>query len=164
VQSHALRQLHTRLPFGDGEYLVHDWMVASLREPNLVQRTDPVYLVEYRFCDWRLGYLVAERLADKVVVKTFLFLTMEGTPEAQLLREKLRLRQRDIRYCGLDRLSTFLLTDIQGDPMLRALFEECGCGHLFTMTKPEVLAMCRSGDSSALRSYLGVPDQRELQV
>jgi hypothetical protein len=46
---------------------------------------------------WRqkLGYFVFKALDDMYVAITFLFLTMDGTPEGQKLWEKLRLTKKN---------------------------------------------------------------------
>jgi hypothetical protein len=37
----------------------------------------------------------------------------------------------------MDNLEYFIQSDVQNDEELLALFDECGCGHLFEMMKPE---------------------------
>ena len=49
-----------------------------------VRNANPEFLLEFRMGPDRLGYLVAHLLADKLILRTFLFLTMQGTPEAEL--------------------------------------------------------------------------------
>jgi hypothetical protein len=70
-----------------------------------------------------------------VAVRTFKFLTMENTPEARLLRERLRLTRRDVDWLGLHELAAFTQTDLCDDPVLRPLMEACGCGHLFALAE-----------------------------
>ncbi len=41
----------------------------------------------------------------------------------------------DREWLELDKLITFLNSDMQLDPELVRVFEECGCGHLFQMLK-----------------------------
>ena len=64
----------------------------------VVERQDEAYLIAYHLKDLRLGYLVARVVEGRVVITTFLFLTMEGTPEYRLLHEQLRLCRRDIEH------------------------------------------------------------------
>ena len=89
------------------------------------------------------------------VAITFLFLTMDGTPEGQNLWEKLRLSKRDKQYTGLDRLSTYVLSDMKDDPELAAVFEDCGCAHLFSMTEEELTDRQLRGSAADVRKYLG---------
>ena len=58
------------------------WLAVSLAEPLIVERTGGNdLLVEFRVREDRIGYLICTVLADVVAVRTFKFLTMEGTPE-----------------------------------------------------------------------------------
>jgi hypothetical protein len=153
VQAHALDRLHLRICIIP-DYEVHDAMVLSLDEPVVVESRGRELLIEYRFFNYRLGYFVAEQVEDIVLVRTFLFLTMQGTPEARLLWEKFGLRRPDIEYLDLDNLYCFLLTDLPDDPELVRKFEECGCGHLLRMGRPELRDQARRGNAQRMREYL----------
>jgi hypothetical protein len=93
---------------------------------------------------------------SQIVTNTFLFLTMQGTPEANALYERLRLKRPDITQHELDSLQTYLLTDIQKDQELIKVFESCGCGHLLKMARPETEPEWVSGNARDLREYLGM--------
>jgi hypothetical protein len=135
IQSHALQRLHERLCFEPVG--LTDWAWQSLNEPVLHPQ-DGGWLVEFRlFQKLRLGYFRAEFIDGRILITTFLFLTNEGTPEGRRLREKTRFTTDQIAWLKIDQLSYFLLSDVQDDLRLRALFDECGCGHLFDMMKPE---------------------------
>jgi hypothetical protein len=153
AQSHAIQRLHERLPF-DPRHYVDELLWASLLEPVIVERQGEDCLIEYRMGNDRLGYLVARELDGKIVIRTFLFLTMQGTPEARLLHGRLRLRRPDIEHHRLDDLRTFMLTDIEADPELLRLFEECGCGHLLTLLREEFKGHRVQGIAAELRQYL----------
>ena len=77
VQSHAIRNLHERMPIGD-DGLVHDSMWHSFDSPKVTQNHRGEYLIEYRFLNHKLGYFVAEVVEKSILVTTFLFLTMQG--------------------------------------------------------------------------------------
>jgi hypothetical protein len=150
IQSHALRQLRSRvnLPFM-ADYL-EAWLERSLAQPVIVEgpRAGAAgsVMVEYRIHDQRLGYVVltptAEHGGDRgagaggvAVVRTFLFLTMQGTPEARMLQQRLRLSRRDVEWLKLDDLAAFTQTDLREDDQLRGLLQDCGCGHLFDLAE-----------------------------
>ena len=155
VQSHAIRNLHERVPIGDGGF-VHDAMWQSLNSPKVTQNHKGEYLIEYWFFDYKLGYFVAEVVEQSILVTTFLFLTMQGTPEAISLFDHLRLRRPDIEQLGLDSLGNYLFTDLQEDSELVRIFETCGCGHLLKMAKPETQPEWVSGYARDVRKYLGM--------
>lgn len=133
AQSHALRQLEQRANLPGMLPYLQTWMSDSLKKPNIVDRQGRDLLIEYRIQDHRLGYLIVTPLADLAVVRTFLFLTMEGTPEARKLKRHLKLTRRDVDWLGLSDLAAFTQTDLRQDPVLRPMLEQCGCGHLFEM-------------------------------
>jgi hypothetical protein len=155
VQSHALEQLYNRLPFEP--WAVQDFMWQSLREPLLVPAGRGRWLVEYRFFQHRLGYFVAEEVDGRVLIATFLFLTMEGTPEGNELRQRLRVRTDDVSWLGMDTLSYFVLSDVAKDADLTAVLSECGCGHLFQLLKPDAVVARATGVAARTRQHLEMP-------
>ena len=155
VQSHAIRNLHERVPIGDDGF-VHDAMWQSFSSPKVTQNHKGEYLIEYRFFEYKLGYFVAEVVEQSILVTTFLFLTMQGTPEASALYERLRLRRPDIEQLGLDSLGNYLSTDLKKDSELVRIFETCGCGHLLKMARPETQPEWVSGYARDVRKYLGM--------
>ena len=155
VQSHAIRNLHERVPIGDDGF-VHDAMWQSFSSPKVTQNHKGEYLIEYRFFEYKLGYFVAEVVEQSILVTTFLFLTMQGTPEASALYERLRLRRPDIEQLGLDSLGNYLFTDLKKDSELVSIFETCGCGHLLKMARPETQPEWVSGYARDVRKYLGM--------
>lgn len=135
VQNHALKNLYERLGALDAMNEPAVMMFQSLMKPNVVVRQpDGSMLVECRAELGRLGYFVVHFLRDKFLVNTFLFLTMEGTPESHRLYERLRITRHAVEMMKLDDLATFLLSDIRDDKQLAGVLTECGCGHLLTMT------------------------------
>jgi hypothetical protein len=133
AQGHALRNLARRVNLPAAAPYLEAWLFDSLEKPNIVARQGNDLLVEYRIQDHRLGYLIVTPLADMAIVRTFLFLTMEGTPEARKLKRHLKLTRRDVDWLGLSDLAAFTQTDLRQDPVLRPMLEQCGCGHLFEM-------------------------------
>jgi len=133
VQSHALRHLQQRVNLPQAAPYLHGWLAESLREPNIIERQGADLLVEYRLKGRRMGYLVVTPVEGILVVRTFKFLTMEQTPEARMLEQRLRLTRRDVDWLSLNELASFTQTDLRQDPILRPLLEACGCGHLFAL-------------------------------
>ena len=153
VQKHAMLRACERAPIQNPQ-LVMDGMFTSLLNPEVADRLGDDLLVKYTLLGCHLGYLVATVAGDIVVVRTFLFLTMQGTPEARKLSERLGLRRADIEYLKLDRLDTFLHSDLRLDEELTSAFDDCGCGHLLKVWKPEVRECWQRGRAHELRAYL----------
>ncbi len=160
VQGHALDNLYRKearaLFIDEGEWLVHDYLWQSLRLPVIQPhpKQEGAFLVDYRLNMHKLGYLFVQPVNDVVLVRTFLFLTMDGTPEGNALWKRLRLRKEDKRQLELDKIHYFLMTDIQFDPQWVRIFEECGCGHLFRVLKEAPHDRCLTGYAEGLRTFL----------
>lgn len=132
IQSHALLRLKERLDgFIDPE--LHSNLFLSLLMPRVVENFQGKSLIEYRFYQDKVGYLVAEIVDGAVLIKTFLLLTNDGTPEGAKLKELAGLSQVDKKYFEIDKLSTFLYSDISANPELKSVFVKAGCENLFTV-------------------------------
>jgi hypothetical protein len=162
VQGHALDNLYRKearaLFLEDGEWIVHDYLWSSLNKPNVIimPNSPGKFLVEYYLSNYKIGYLVARPVGDLVLIETFLFLTMNGTPEGDLLWRKLRLRREDKSFLGLDKIQTYLFSDVQIDPGLVSLLEECGCGHLFRIMREPPRERLIAGHAERMRRYLSL--------
>jgi hypothetical protein len=137
IAKHAIERLHERLPLPDRESLFHQGMVRAFERPVLFPQGSNRYLVEFRMGKDRLGYFVAEVHPGFVLIKSFLFLTMEGTPESKLLKEKLGLHRADVEYYNLDQFFTLFGTDIGKDPLLHKGMYDCGCAHMLNVMNPK---------------------------
>jgi hypothetical protein len=153
IQSHAILRLHERVNLGGWDTV---GLMQSLLTPNVIREEGDDIWIEYAILDNRLGYFIARQMADKILVRTFLFLTMEPAPEYVLLRERLRIRRPDIAYNRLDRLDTFAATDIRNDRSLCDIFAECNCGHLTTIPEELVKGRIKIGVARELKQYLGI--------
>lgn len=138
--------------------MVRECLWRSLKIPKLIAmpRDKGKYLVEYNLLGHKIGYLVAELVDGKVLIETFLFLTMDQTPEGDAIFQRLQLTKDDKKYLALDKIHTFLLTDIQFDPELVQILEDCGCGHLFRITKDLSSESYVSGYAKEFRKYLNL--------
>jgi hypothetical protein len=156
IQDHALLRLHERLPLEGFEGEVHDNIWLSFVDPKLTVGPAGDRLVEYQFCGYKLGYFPVEVVDGKVLIKTFLFITMTGTPEARLLYKNLGLVRRDIEELSFDSIETFHNTDVLEDEELRSLLATCGCGHLLEMVTLEDPTLLKRGRARQIRHYLGM--------
>jgi hypothetical protein len=106
----------------------------------------------------KVGYLKGDILGDKLVIRTFLFLTNNGTPEGKKLQELIGLQKADKKYLGIDKMSAFIYSDIKEDKKLRNLFREADCGDLFRLNKNLLNDANENKVTSAklLTQYLGL--------
>ncbi|MDP6504668.1 MAG: hypothetical protein QF886_13680, partial [Planctomycetota bacterium] len=157
VQQHALRRLTERLDcLHDWEGIANDGLILSLDNPVITSGSGGDLLAEYRLMGHKVGYMPAAIFGDKVVIRTFLFLTMDGTPEGRKLYEKLHLTGKERNHLKWDRLSTFQETDLGKDQELHEILEECGCGHLFDVLPDFVSRDHKPGFAEDARQYLGM--------
>ena len=163
IQAHALNRLHERIDCLVGVHLRFEILV-SLSVPRVrVGKGNNTRLIELRLDNqYKVGYLVVEVVEELVVIRTFLFLTQENTPEGEKLKEIMDASREDARYWALDRLSTFLASDISKNTRLKSKFIEAGCGSLFKLDvefegpAPETI---RQAD--AMVKYFGLDEEEE---
>ncbi len=155
LQSHALCQLRERLaPSLIPEVALQIGLICSLDEPAVAEARGDGFLIAFQYGGVRVGYLTARLVGDKLVVTTFLLLTMEGTPEGRLLRQKLRLSRRDIEYERLDRLETFLSPDVLADKELVKVLEASRCGSLLALARDGFPHTAVGGHAEELKRFL----------
>lgn len=155
VQRHALHQLRTRVNLPDVVPYLESWLAESLETPKVVEHHGRQLWIEFRVLEHRLGYLIARVVGDKVVVRTFLFLTMQAAPEGRMIRERTGLSTREVDWLRLTDLSAFTQTDLRQDAELQKLFEACGCGQLFKLADEDCSA-APEAFAADLRRYLGM--------
>lgn len=134
IQQHTLNRIEERL----GKrflYLSYFHVLLASLSQNIVAAGNNTYLFPLVHGDDKLGYFKGDLIGDKLVIRTFLFLTNNGTPEGRKLQKLFGLQKADKKYLGIDKLSTFVLSDIKENEQLKALFSEAGCGTLLNINK-----------------------------
>ncbi|WP_143774022.1 hypothetical protein [Niastella vici] len=134
IQSHALNRLAERLD-GIEISVLHFNIYDSLCLPKVYINKHGLLLFEYAIFKNKVGYFLGEVADGKIILKTFLFLTNNGTPEADKLQTMTGLQKEDINYLAIDKLSTFLLSDIDENENVKQLFINAGCESLFKIDK-----------------------------
>lgn len=152
IQSHAIRQVHARLGISPRHFVDYS-LRQSLYEAIPTPAPGGGYLVEYRLAKLKLGYLVAEVAGDAVLVRTFLLVTMRGTPEGSEFARRLRLGRPDIEHLELDRLGTLVATDQARDPEIAGLLRDCGCGDALDLAPRVEAARILDGYADRFRRY-----------
>lgn len=160
IQAHALERLYERIDCLFKAHLHLDILV-SLSVPTVHIKKGRTRLIELRITNkYKVGYLVAEVVDQMVVIRTFLFLTQEKTPEGERLKELMDASRDDARYWAIDRLSTFLESDISKNERLKAKFIEAGCGSLFKLDLvPDGPAPETIRQADAMVKYFGLDEE-----
>ncbi len=129
IQEHAIKRLFERV---DGVFssTVNVYMNLCFME----WKTDwykGSLLISYDLHQQRVGYFVADLSEDKkIIIRTFYFITYDRTPEGEALSSYAGLQALDKKYLGIDRLSTFLASNLDKDSKFAAICREAGLGHL----------------------------------
>jgi hypothetical protein len=75
----------------------------------------------------KAGYFRVDVIDGKIVIRTFLFVTNNGTPEGQRLGKITGLQKLDKKYLAIDKLSTFMTSDIGQNENIKKIFIDSGC-------------------------------------
>ena len=164
IQSHAVDRIKERL----GEYFSH-FMYVDILSSLLFKEITPAdnggYLFAYNTLNIKVGYLKVSIVGDKLIIRTFLFLTNNGTPEGKKLETILGLQKEDKKYLGIDKLSTFLDSDFEQNEKLKKIFDMSGCSALFGLKKSKNIEQKSNIErASFLMSYLGLKNEPDIQI
>lgn len=132
IQSHAMERLNERIdcvPIG----FLHVSVYSALKKIKFIKNEMGNILFDYCLGGVKVGYLLGKLVEGKIIITTFLFLTNDGTPEGKKLRENTGLLKEDKKHLTIDKLNTFILTDIEKDARLKKIFIDAGCGTLFQL-------------------------------
>ncbi len=128
IQMHALQRLIERIDCLHPAYLLSG-IYDSLRACNVVNNKDK-FIIEYKVLNVKVGYLSALMVEGKLVIRTFLFLTYNGTPEGKRLEDFVGLKKLDTKYLKMDKLSSFMSNKLSSNEELRSIFSKADCLHL----------------------------------
>jgi hypothetical protein len=156
IQSHALQRLNERLDcFEVGVIQMN--LYQSLQDVKVVFENCDQPLIEYKFFGTKVGYLRADYVNGVILIRTFLFITNNGTPEGKKLEKITGLQKLDKKYLAIDRMSTFNSSDMSSNPEVREIFESAGCGNLILLHKDIALFNIKKSNqniSNLLLDYL----------
>ena len=131
ILDHAVARMFERL---DG---VHPAVVNYFMNISLIDWDAGWFkgtlLINYEIRGKKLGYFVAEITGNKILIRTFLFLTYNDTFEGELLNRSTGLEKLDKKYLSIDKLSTFLASKISKRSPVGKIFCDANCGHLLDL-------------------------------
>jgi len=134
IQSHALNRMHERIDGLPIQMCILNLFVSIISNPRVLIR-DNDFLIEYKIEGLKVGYVVASLHKKIIVIRTFLFITYNGTPEGQKLSEITGLGKLDKKYLAIDKLSSFYSSDIRENPLVADIFSRAGCADLLQAEK-----------------------------
>jgi hypothetical protein len=143
IQSHALHRLSERLD-NIREQELQMGVFFSAIHLRIIKRHGNKYFIEYYLSDiYKVGYLVAKMIGNRLIIQTFLLLTQSETPEERKLRALTGFEREDIVFLNLDKISSFFDSSLYKDPSLVALFEEAGFKPILDYVRENELAIDR---------------------
>ncbi len=136
IQSHALARLRERLDLLDQEAINYALWENTNNIKQFVNYRGYL-LLPFNVFGIKTGYLVANIIDDKLLFRTFLFITHNTSPEGVSLKKLTGLGKEDITYWKIDRLSTFVKFNEEKYPGLTQLFRKAGLETLFELKNKE---------------------------
>jgi hypothetical protein len=129
ISEHALNRLDERIGCVSSGYM-QMFLCYSVLKGTVRKMSDERMLLGFEVFDLKIGYLVLSIQTNSILIHTFLFLTANGTPEGKKLRDQLGLQKADHQYLGIDKLSTFIHSDILQHEDVCEWFRNAGCESL----------------------------------
>jgi len=136
IQSHALTRMKERLDLLDQEAINYALWENTHTISQFVSYHGYL-LLPFKVFDVKIGYMVANVTDDKLLFRTFLFITHNSSPEGVRLRKLTGLGKEDITYWKIDRLSTFVKLKEENYPGLIELFCKAGLEQLMDLKDKE---------------------------
>lgn len=134
IQSHALDRLAERID-GVNPGFLQLCANLSLRNAKVCKNKKGHWLFEFHLLGKRVGYFKGDVIDGKIILRTFLFLTNNGTPEGERLHEHTGIMKEDKMYLTIDKFSSFMHSDIKTNERVKAIFIKAGCQSLFEIDK-----------------------------
>lgn len=155
IQTHALKRLEERLDVFD--IISRNFVFAdSMCEIEHVELSRNHILIPVQLVDKKLGYFFCNVIDEKLIIRTFLFLTHNATPEGEKLKKYMGLQTIDVHYWQIDKLSTLIQMDERHWPKLMELFEKVGIKDAITISDLFMLkdVISKEKELSMFSSYL----------
>jgi len=134
IQSHAIRRFEERTkPLSlilcrfSLAYLFRNYYVSTLHNGKIFLK------VEYGGI--KIGYFVADIIDEKVIIKTFLFVTHHSTPEGKALEQFSGLEKKEITYWHFDSLAAFLANPPEDGSLIKEIMHKAGVDQLFNLSE-----------------------------
>jgi hypothetical protein len=134
IQQHAINRLMERTccPF---PHWIFAYLTYAMLKPTIIRLSKDRFLFEYHVVDIKIGYLVVQKIEGDLLIRTFLFITHNGTPEGRKLEELTGLQKEDKKYLSIDNLQSLANSDIEQNETIRDIFLKAGFAPLLELCK-----------------------------
>ncbi len=154
IQSHAIKRMKERLDYFDNYGLMLLLQSTLLLKLKMCYDIHKNMMIEFYILDVKAGYLPFEITDGKIVIKTFLFLTNGSTPEGAMLEKYTGLNREEIKYLKIDKLSSFINSDISENEELQVFMKKAGCECLLELYKYYKKGSSGIGNSNSLNKMI----------
>lgn len=132
IQSHAYHRLFERLkPLKDLNVAWH--FSYNLKKGVDVEFYKGRFLIPFFHWDHKCGYFVGVINQNRLIIKTFLFLTHHNTPEGEKLENISGLSKEEISYWKIDTLQNFISADLGDNQKILGYLKAAGISHLLDL-------------------------------
>lgn len=167
IQSHALQRLSERIDT-ISFHIAHFFVLISLLEPKAITDSCGKILIEYCIDKFKAGYLRADIVNGSILIRTFLFLTNNGTPEGKKLEQMTGLGKLDKKYLAIDKLSAFMSSDIRSNEAVMEILRKAGCENLLNLHKHMKHFLIKNKEcqhtGELLAKYLSLRQEKEPAI
>ncbi len=139
LQSHALKRLAERID-GVTTGFLHFSIFDSFKNLKICKNKNGDLLFEFALLNKKVGYFKGDIINGKIILRTFLFLTNNGTPEGEKLHKNTGIMKEDKKYLIIDKFSAFIDSDISASKHVKDIFINAGCESLFEIDDAVYLA------------------------
>ena len=134
IQSHAIKRFEERTKPLSLLYC-RLFMAKLFRNYEVAQIKGGKIFLPLYYSHVKIGYFIADIIDEKVIIKTFLFVTHHSTPEGEALGKLTGFGKLDISYWHFDSVTSFLTNPPAEGSMIKKMMHEAGIDKLFELNK-----------------------------
>jgi hypothetical protein len=153
IQNHAYHRLVERLQPLAGMDIIHQ-LGHTLQHSLNIEIYKGNILIPYFHFEQKCGYFLAVINKNRIIIKTFLFLTHHHTPEGERMEKALGLSKEEISYWNIGTLQNFVYSDLGKNNEMMEMFEDVGISHLFNVKPMTNNIESRNYNWKALNEYI----------
>jgi len=164
IQSHAIKRFEERTKPLSLLYC-RLFMAKVLRTYQVAKVHDGKIFLPLYYGHVKIGYFIADIVDEKIIIKTFLFVTHHSTPEGQALEKLSGLGKKDISYWHFDSVTSFLTNPPEEGSLIKEIMHEAGINQLFELNNLiELNSNSNDVDWAEVEEYIEKGREERLQI
>ena len=134
IQFHTIIRMKERLDILDqGD--INQLLIEGIKKMEPFEVYKNHLLLPVVIANKKIGYWLVSIIEDYLLLRTFLLISQNNTPEGDKLQELSGLIKEDMKYWQMDRLSTFIELNKEENPILTQLLKDAGLESLLQIDK-----------------------------